>query len=167
LLLHEVEQFKVVLCRGPGGEGDEGRADGDACRVYDTQRLLDIGARVALCQMRQYSRAKRRDRRDDERAAYRTQFGDDLAALQDVLDLDRRIEGDGRELGAQRPHNRQRMPRSVQEIGIAEGDVARARRYLRANILQHNRAWHDEETPAIDRRDGAVQAGMQAAARRL
>ncbi len=41
--------------------------------------------------------------------------------------------------------------------------MAHARAHLRADILQHDRARHDEEAPAIDGRNGAVRTGVQAA----
>ena len=40
-------------------------------------------------------------------------------------------------------HNRERMSRTVQEIGIPESDMLRPRRHLLANIRQHNLTLHN------------------------
>ena len=53
--------------------------------------------------------AQRLDGGDDEDAAERGQLGEELAALQNVLDLDRRVEGDIRKLGVQRADDFQRV----------------------------------------------------------
>ena len=55
----------------------------------------------------------------------------------------------------------QRMPGAVEEVRVAEGDVRHARLHLLANVLQHHLGRHDEEAPAVDRRDGAVRTQVQ------
>src|SRR5579884_4532196 len=59
------------------------------------------------------------------------------------------------------------MRRAIPEIGIAESDVARAPLHLGADIGQDDLGGHRKETPAIERCDRAVQAGVLAAARRF
>ena len=67
----------------------------------------------------------------------------------------------------QRARDAQRVRRSVEKIGIAEVDVARAGRDLRARVLQHDLRRDGEEMPAVDGRDRTVPAQVLAAARRL
>ena len=105
--------------------------------------------------------------RDDEGAAERRQLGQVGALAQQVLDLAGEVERHPRELRVDRPRHRQRVARSVEEIGIAERHVRSAGGYLLANVGEDRLDGHDEEPAAVHRRDGAVQAGVQAAAARL
>src|SRR6478735_1717740 len=50
----------------------------------------------------------------------------------------------------------------VEEIGIAEGDMPRAKMHLRPSVGNHQVARQGEETPTIDWRDRAVCAGVVA-----
>ena len=84
--------------------------------------------------------------------------------LQDVLDLDGDVEGHARVRGVDRARHRQRVLGAVEEVGIAERDVARAGRHLRADVGDDDVDGHDEEAAAVDRRDRAVAAVVQAAA---
>ena len=61
----------------------------------------------------------------------------------------------------------QRVRRPVQEIGIAEVDVARAGRDLRAHVVEHDVGGHGEEAATVHGRNRAVPAQVLAAARRL
>jgi hypothetical protein len=85
----------------------------------------------------------------------------------DVLDLGGEAERDARVLRVQRPRDPQRVRRPVEKIGIAEVDVTRAGRDLRARVLQHDLRRHGEETALVDGRDRTVPAQVLAAARRL
>ena len=53
---------------------------------------------------------------------------------------------------------------TIEEIGVAEGDVLCAGRHLTRDVLQHDVWLHDEEPAAVDRDDRAVAAEMLAAA---
>src|SRR5205085_7479899 len=70
-------------------------------------------------------------------------------------------------LGVQVPYQLERVSRAVQEVWIAERDVPRPGGDQSTHVLQHHGARHREETPVVDRRDGAMEARMQATATRL
>src|SRR5438445_1411051 len=59
------------------------------------------------------------------------------------------------------------MARTVEEVGVAKGDVRRPRLDLLADVREHHVPRHDEETPGVDGRDRAVPAEVLAAAGRL
>ena len=67
----------------------------------------------------------------------------------------------------QRPGELERMSRPVQEVGIAERDVACTCRDEAPDVFEHDLARDGEEPATVDRRNGAVQAVMQAAAARF
>ena len=92
----------------------------------------------------------------------KSQLGKQLPPLQDVLDLDRAVEGQLRPGRVHRPDDRHRMPRSVEKIGVGEGDVAHAPGDQALDVGQHDLSGHDEEAAAIDRGDRAVPADVQA-----
>ncbi len=100
-------------------------------------------------------------------APSRRQLGDQRALRDDVLDLRGEAERDGRVLGVQRLRDAQRVLRTVEEIGIAEVDVPRARGDLRARIRQHDVRRHRIEAALVDGRDRAMAAEVLAPARRL
>ena len=60
--------------------------------------------------------------------------------------------------GVQRVGDRHRVARSVQEIGIAERDVSRARRHLPRDVVEHDLDVHDTETSVVNGHDRAVTA---------
>ena len=87
--------------------------------------------------------------------------------LEQVLDFDSCIEGDARKLlmhGAGDAHG---VGRSIEEVGVAKGDMMYTLGYLCADVCQHDLGWYGEEATTVDWRDGAMQAGMLAAARRF
>ena len=105
--------------------------------------------------------------RDDERSAQARELGQALAVAQQVLDLRGEVEGQTRELAVQRAGDGQRVARPIEKIGVAERDVGRAGLDLLAHVREQDLDGHDEEAPAVDRRDGAVPAPVLAAAARL
>src|SRR5512139_3742229 len=64
-------------------------------------------------------------------------------------------------------HDRNDVPRPVEEIGIAEGDVACPRIDLLLNVLDHNLALYQTELPAIHWYHRTVAAVMLAATTRF
>src|SRR6266516_5222838 len=82
---------------------------------------------------------------------------------QHVLDLRGEVVTQVGKLDVQLAHQLERVPRSVEEIGVAEGDVACPGRDQATDVLQHHAARYREEAAAVDRRDGAMQARVQAA----
>src|SRR5258708_21139561 len=87
--------------------------------------------------------------------------------LEQVLDFDSVVEGEVRKLlidGAGDTHG---VGRSIEEVGVAKGDMTYALDYLCADVCQHDLGWYGEEAATVDWRDGAMQASMLAAARRF
>ena len=82
--------------------------------------------------------------------------------LEEVLDLDRGVEGDPRPALVQLARDPERVGRPVQEIGVPEADVARPHRDLLRHVGQHRFARHRDESASIDRDDGAVPAEVLA-----
>ena len=164
---NEPAQLQVVVQRRPRREGDERRPQRHPGGAHDRQRARHVGGAVPLRQRVEHAIGQRLDRADDEQRPCRRQLGDQRGVRHDVLDLRREAEGDVRVLRVQRPRDAQRVRRPVEEIGIAEVDVARAGGDLRARILQHHLRRHGEEPPAVDGRNRTVPAQVLAAARRL
>ena len=81
-----------------------------------------------------------------------------------VLHLDRRIEGDIRKRRVQRAGELERMGRAVQEVGVAERDVARARCDLGADVGHHDGFGDDAEAALVHRHHRTVTTQMLAAA---
>src|SRR5262249_19499443 len=86
---------------------------------------------------------------------------------QQVLDLGRDVERDVRKLRMELATEGQRVARAVEEVGIAERDVARAARDELANVRHHDVARHDEEPAVVHGRDRAVATPMLAPAAAL
>src|SRR5690349_23602927 len=84
-----------------------------------------------------------------------------------MLDLDRDVEGDIGVGGMQRPDDAPRVARPVEEIRIAERDVARPGENLRIDVGQDDLGLHDAELAVVDRDDWTVPAEMTAAAARF
>ena len=66
-----------------------------------------------------------------------------------------------------RPGDGQRVPGAVQEVRVADRHVGRAGLDALADVGQDDVRRHDEEAPAVHRRDRAVPAQVLAAAARL
>src|SRR6476660_8056829 len=86
---------------------------------------------------------------------------------QQVLHLDRHVVGRLGELSRKAANDRFSVTNAVEEIGIAECDVARARGNLRSHVGQHDLGRNDAEAAVIHRHDWTVPASMLAAARGL
>ena len=91
--------------------------------------------------------AQRLDRGDHEQAARLAQRGQVRAVAEQVLDLGREVEGDVGPLGVELARHRERVGGPVQEVGVAEGDVARAGLDLLAHVGQHHLARHAKKRP--------------------
>ena len=113
---------------------------------------------MSLFQDSEHRRAERLDGGDREQAAGSAQLRKQRPAFEDVFHLGRDVEGELRELRVQGPHNFEGVTRSVQEIGVAEGDVRGSRLYLPANIFEDNLGRDDKEAPAVYRWDRTMRA---------
>src|SRR5450755_241374 len=87
-----------------------------------------------------------------------------VTLFQEVLNLDGGVECKLRELLVQGARDAHSMRGTVEEVRVAESNVARTSFDLRADTGQHDLKRDREEASVIDRRDGTVQAGMLAAA---
>ena len=77
---------------------------------------------------------------------------------QKVLDFDRHVVRQVRELLVQRVHDWNRVPNAIKKVRIAKGDMLRTSRHLLANILQNDMPLHDAETALIHRHNGTMAA---------
>src|SRR5664279_515549 len=84
--------------------------------------------------------------------------------LQEVLDLDGRVIGEGGELAVESLRDAYGVRRAVEEIGVAEGNVRGSGCGLAADILQHDVLLHHAECAVVDRDYGTVPAEVLAAA---
>src|SRR5215211_7065197 len=80
-----------------------------------------------------------------------------------MLDLDDHVIGEPREAPVQLCDDAHGVGGTVEEIGIAEGDVLCSGLDLTRNVLQHDIRLHDEEPAAVDGNNGAMAAEMFAA----
>ena len=69
--------------------------------------------------------------------------------LEQVLDLDCDVVGERRPFAVECFKDRDGVARTVEEIGVAEGDVLRAGGDLAANVLEHDFGLHDAEETAV------------------
>src|ERR1700680_3193732 len=84
-----------------------------------------------------------------------------------MFDFDGGVKGNTGELLMQHTSDAHGVAGAIEEVGVAESDMACPQGYLRAYISQYDLRGYCEEAPVVDRCDGAVQAGMFAAACRL
>jgi hypothetical protein len=82
-----------------------------------------------------------------------------------MLDLDGDVVTQVRPFPVERFHDVDRVPRTVEEVGITKRDVLRACGHLPADILEHHLGLHHAKRPAIHRHDRTVPAQVLAAAR--
>ena len=126
--------------------------------------LEEILTRVTFFQTGQHGIVHRFDRAGYKQAAGLLQRRKQLAMLLEVLDLDGRVVGDLGEFGMERFYDPHGMGGAVEEIGIAEGDVARACRDLLPDVGEHHVALHHAKLSLVDGHHRAVPAQMLAAA---
>jgi hypothetical protein len=88
-----------------------------------------------------------------------------MRMTQDVLDLDRGVVGQVRELFRNRLNETAGVSRPVEEIGIAKRDVLRTRRDLRPDVVHDHVDRNGAKRPAVDRHDRTVPAQVLAPAR--
>ena len=62
----------------------------------------------------------------------------------------------------ERAHDRQRVPPAVEEVRVAERDVARSHPGQALNVAQHALRLHDPDAPVVDGGDRAMPAAMHA-----
>ena len=107
------------------------------------------------------------ERRGDEADAEIGQRGQQFAVVEQVLDLDRYVKRQLRVTPARCCEQFQPICGRVEEIGIAEGDVASAHRGLLVDVAEHRFGAVEPQPSGVDRRERAVGAAMGAAARGL
>ena len=165
----EVEQLQVVVrAWSTGVKATKVGRIGMPAVVQDAQRLRDIGARVALLRggaapRRSATRPPRRRRRSPARASSgkssrRSRMCSTLIVASKVTSGNSACSARTIASECSGPFRKSGSPKVMWRAPRCD---------LRADVRQHDLARHDEEAPAVDRRDGAVAAGMQAAAARL
>src|SRR5256884_7674813 len=81
-----------------------------------------------------------------------------------VLDLGGEVVADVGKLDVQLAHQLERVPRPVEEVGIAEGDVACPGLDQATDVLEYHTARYREEAAAVDRRGPTKEARVGGAA---
>src|SRR5438105_14271307 len=81
-----------------------------------------------------------------------------------MLDLDGDVVGQPRKFGMQSVHHSHRMPRAVEEIGIAKRNMLRPGSDLLADVGKHDFPLHDPERAVVNGDDRAMPAKMLASA---
>ena len=162
-----VQHREPAAGRRPRRERDERRMQRDAGVAAQPGRAREILAGVALVEALEDAVVHRLHRARHQQAAGRRELGQYSGVANQVLDLDRDVVAQLRMLRVQRAHQRQRVTGSVQEVRVAERDVARAGAHLAADVLEHDGARDDAEPPAVDGHDRTVPAGVPAAATRF
>src|SRR2546429_8231541 len=81
-----------------------------------------------------------------------------------VLDLGGEVVADVGKLDVQLAHQLERVPRPVEEVGIAEGDVACPGLDQATDVLEYHTARYREEAAAVDRRGRAKEGRGEGAA---
>ena len=104
---------------------------------------------------------------DHEQAARPGERRPQLGVAQDVLDLRRAVEGELGEALVHRLHDAQRVAAAVEEVGIAEGDVAGAELDEARDVPHHGVRADDADAPVVDSGHRAVAAPVHAAVARL
>ena len=158
-----LQQIAVALARGPGRERDEGGRQRQAGRPAHGDGALDVRARVPLAQPRQHGVVERLHRARDQDAARGAQFRKQARVGEEVLDLDRDVEGQVRELARNPSRDVERVARAVEKVRIAEGDVSGASLDLRADVGQDDVGGNDAKAAVVDGHNRTVAAEVLAA----
>ena len=85
--------------------------------------------------------------------------------VEQVLDLDRRIEGQSGKLRVNRPTQLECVTGCIEEIRIAKRDVLRAHLDLLRDVSEDDVARDKTKQPVVDRHDWTMTAAVFAAAR--
>src|SRR5207248_10396812 len=97
-------------------------------------------------------------------AAAGPELGVQPPVAQHVLDLGGEVVAHAGKLRVELAHQLERVARPVEEVGIPEGDMPCPGRDELTDVLQNHGAGDREETAAVHRRDGAMEAGVPAPA---
>ena len=127
----------------------------------------EIRPGVIFFELAQHRIIERFGGRNDEETARLAKSGQEICALQEMLDLNGHVVGELRELTVQGLDERNGVPDSVEKVWIAEGDVLRIGGNLLANVRQNDVAVDNAENPVVYRNDRAVTAEMLAPAARF
>ena len=122
-----------------------------------------LGRGVALVEQLERRVVDRLERGDDEDAAGRGELCPDVGVREDVLDLDRAVEGQVREPLVHRAHDPERVVDAVEEVRVAVGHVAGAQRDLLRDVGDDRVDVVDPDATVVDDRDRAVPAPVRAA----
>jgi hypothetical protein len=99
----------------------------------------------------------------DEQASTRAQLGQQPGVIDEVLNLDGRVERDVRECFVQGAREPQAMGGTVKEVRVAEGDMGCPFFHLLPDVFHHHAYRNDAELSLVHRHDGAVPAQVLAA----
>jgi hypothetical protein len=140
---------------------------GNAGRGAERNRAFEIRAGVPFFQESQHPVVDCFNRAGDKRTAGSVQQRQRVGVLQQVLDLDGHVVGDAGALASEALDDRLCVTDAVEEVRIAESDVAGAGGDLCACVGENDLRRDDPEAAVIDRHDRAMPAAVFAAAARL
>ena len=150
--------------------GVNGRNDGRMSIPWSREDVdceRRVGSGVTLVETLEGAVVDRLERRHHEDASRRRELAPHTAMAQDVLDLHGAVEREMRELVVHGRDHSARVPGDVQEVGVTEGDVRRARLHELCDVVEHCAFVRDPHPAVVDDRDRAVTAAVRAPAGRL
>ena len=160
----DVEQFEIALKRGPRREGNERGLERESHFARKRDDAEKIGAGVALVETSEDGVVDGLDGAGDEEAAGVAQLWQTRGVLQEVLDLDGNVVSERGKFAMQRLDDGDGVANTVEEVGVAEGNVAGAGGDLLANVSEDDVALDDAEGTVVNRHNRTVSAEMLAAA---
>ena len=166
---HQVKQVaKMSVGRGPGGEGQQRRAGLDARRRAARPRPRSRRPRCDPCPAGRASSSLADSKADTtKRQPAAGHAGPHVAVAQDVLDLGGHVEGQVGEGAVDGVDHARRVVGTVQEVGVAEGDVAGPHAHELGDV-GHDGVLADQAGAAVvDDGDRTVTAAVRAPVARL
>src|ERR1035437_8949285 len=159
------QEFAIALDRRPGVERNEAGGEREADGAGEGDGFEEIGAGMAFVEPGEDRVVERFDGAGDEGAVGALEDGEEVAVLEEVLDLDGDVVAEPGPLLVEGFDDGDGVAGAVEEIGVAKGDVGSAGGDLAADVLQDDIGLHDAEEATVDRDYGTVAAEVLAAAR--
>ena len=151
---NRVHEIAVSVEREPGMKRNERRDDCEPRGAAQGNGLEKIRPRVSLLENRKDSIVQGLNRGRHERAARRSERRQQMTLLQEMFDLDGHVIGDLGVRGVESGHDPERVGWTVEEVGVAKGDMARARSDLGRDVGGDDFGLHQPELSVVDRDDG-------------
>src|SRR5574341_172250 len=158
------KQIAIAFHRYPGIERNKSWMQRQTDFSKQSGDLDKVFAGVSFVQNLQNAVVDRFNCAGDKQAARVAEDWQILRGVQEMLNLDRDVVGYVWKFSVHGLDDWDHMTGSIEKIRVTEGDVARARFDLIANICQHHVALHDAELSTVHRDNRTMAAQMLAAA---